>query len=85
MSNAGRRALKQLGITHIPAYSRRSAGAPSEFGTCRKARDELRLSDHRHGGGHRYLREVYLERHMHVSKAESETSAHSDRRIDIDK
>src|SRR5579859_1883555 len=74
------RALRQLGITHIPAYSPEARGRSERmFGTLQdRLVNELRLeriSDM--GSANRYLREVYLERHnaQFMVKPEVEASA----------
>lgn len=60
------RALKQLGITHIPAYSPEARGRSERlFGTLQdRLVNELRLEGiSEMAMANRYLREVYLERH----------------------
>ena len=74
------RALKQLGITHIPAYSPEARGRSERmFGTLQdRLVNELRLEAITDmTAANRYLREVYLERHnaRFMVKPESETSA----------
>lgn len=74
------RALKQLGITHIPAYSPEARGRSERmFGTLQdRLVNELRLEGITGiEGANRYLSEVYLERHNagFMVKPESETSA----------
>lgn len=74
------RALKQLGITHIPAYSPEARGRSERmFGTLQKRLvNELRLEAITDMAvANRYLREVYLERHnaQFMVKPEVEASA----------
>lgn len=74
------RALKQLGIVHIPAYSPEARGRSERmFGTLQdRLVNELRLyaiTDIQ--AANRYLQDVYLERHnaLFTVKPENETSA----------
>lgn len=74
------RALKQLGITHIPAYSPEARGRSERmFGTLQdRLVNELRLEAITDmASANRYLREVYLERHnaQFTVKPEVEASA----------
>ena len=74
------RALKQLGITHIPAYSPEARGRSERmFGTLQdRLVNELRLEAITDmAAANRYLREVYLERHnaLFTVKPEVEASA----------
>ncbi len=76
------RALKQLGITHIPAYSPEARGRSERmFGTLQdRLVNELHLeaiSDM--AMANRYLREVYLDRHnaQFMVKPEVEASAYT--------
>jgi hypothetical protein len=74
------RALKQLGITHIPAYSPEARGRSERmFGTLQdRLVKELRLEGITDmASANCYLREVYLERHnaQFTVKPELETSA----------
>jgi transposase len=74
------RALKQLGITHIPAYSPEARGRSERmFGTLQdRLVNELRLEAiNDMAGANRYLRDVYLERHnaQFTVKPEVEASA----------
>lgn len=74
------RALKQLGITHIPAYSPEARGRSERmFGTLQdRLVNELRLEAITDmAAANRYLRERYLERHnaQFMVKPEVETSA----------
>lgn len=74
------RALKQLGIEHIPAYSPEARGRSERmFGTLQnRLVNELRLEGITDmASANRYLKEVYLERHNAQFRVEpeSETSA----------
>lgn len=74
------RALKQLGITHIPAYSPEARGRSERmFGTLQdRLVNELRLEAIGDmAAANRYLRDIYLERHnaQFAVKPEVETSA----------
>ena len=74
------RALKQLGIAHIPAYSPEARGRSERmFGTLQdRLVNELRLEAITDmAAANRYLRDVYLERHnvQFMVMPESETSA----------
>jgi len=74
------RALKQLGIAHIAAYSPEARGRSERmFGTLQdRLVNELRLEAITDmAAANRYLNEVYLERHnaLFMVKPESETSA----------
>lgn len=74
------RALRQLGITHIPAYSPEARGRSERmFGTLQdRLVNELRLEAITDmADANRYLREVYLERHnaQFTVPPEVETSA----------
>lgn len=73
------RALKQLGITHIPAYSPEARGRSERmFGTLQdRLVNELRLEAITDmAAANRYLKEVYLERHnQFMVKPEVEASA----------
>lgn len=74
------RALKQLGIEHIAAYSPEARGRSERmFGTLQdRLVNELKLAGHTTmEAANRYLRQVYLKRHneQFMVKPESETSA----------
>jgi hypothetical protein len=74
------RALRQLGIEHIAAYSPEARGRSERvFGTLQdRLVNELKLAGHATmEAANRYLREVYLKRHNErfAIKPESETSA----------